>query len=42
MSCSNAVVSLSSWNSGSDIDVLVHVVSVNGSDENNVFSGSSE
>ena len=42
MACFSAVVSLSSWNSGSDIDVLVHVVSVNGSDENNASCGSSE
>ena len=42
MACSSAVVSLSSWNSGSDIDVHVHVVSVSGSDENNAFCGSAE
>ena len=42
MACSNAVVSLSGRNYGSDIGVPVHVVSVSGSDENSAFSGSSE
>jgi len=41
MAWSNAVVGLPGRNSGSDIDVLVHVVSVSGSDENSAFSGSS-
>ncbi len=42
MACSSAVVSLYGCNYGRDMDVLVHVVSVSGSEENIVFSGSSE
>ena len=43
MACSSAVVSLLGWNSGRDMDVLVHdAVSVSGSEENNVFGGSSD
>ena len=42
MACSNASVSLFGWNSGSDTDALDHDVSVSGSEENNVFNGSSE
>ena len=42
MACSRAVVSMLGWNSGRDMDVPVHVVSVSGSEENIVFSGSSE
>ncbi len=42
MACSSAVVSLLGLNSGRDIDVPVHFVSVRGSDENILFSGSSE
>ncbi len=42
MACSRAVVSLLGWNSGRDMDVPVHVVSVSGSEGNIVFSGSSE
>ena len=42
MACSNASVSLSGWNSGSDIDVPVQDVSVSGSEENIAFNGSSE
>ena len=42
MACSSAIVSLSGWNSGSEIDVIVHVVSVSSSEENDAFSGSSE
>ena len=41
MACSRAVVGLSGWTSGSDIDVHVHAVLVSGSDENTAFSGSS-
>ena len=42
MACSNAVVSCSGWNSGSYIDLHVHVVPVSSSDENSTFSGSSK
>ncbi len=42
MACSIAVVSLLGCNSGRDMDVPVHAVSVSGSKENIVFSGSSE
>ena len=42
MACSSAVVSLLGWNSGRDMDVPVHDVSMSGSEENIVFSGSSE
>ena len=42
MACYNGSVTLFGWNSGSDIDVPVHVVSVIGSEENIVFIGSSE
>ena len=42
VACSNAVVSLLGLNSGRDMDVPVHDVSVRGSDENILFSGSSE
>ena len=40
--CSRAVVNLLGWNSWRDMDVPVHVVSVSVSEENIVFSGSSE
>ena len=40
MACSRAVVSLSGWNYGSDIDVSGHVVLVSGSDEYTTFIGS--
>ena len=42
MACSSAIVSLLGLNSGRDMDVPVHVFSVRGSDENLLFSGSSE
>ena len=42
MACSRAVVSLLGRNPGRDMDVSVHVVSVSGSKEKSVFSGSSE
>ena len=42
MACSRAVVSLLGWKSGREMDVPVHVVSVSVSEENIVFSGSSE
>jgi hypothetical protein len=42
IACSCAVVSLLWQNSGRDTDVPVHVVSVRGSDDNILFSGSSE
>ena len=42
IACSSAVVSLSWWNSGRDMDVPVQAVSVSGSDDNILFSGSSE
>jgi len=42
MVCSRAVVRLLGWNSGRDMDVPVHAVYVSGSEENIVFSGSSE
>jgi hypothetical protein len=42
MACSGAIVSLFGWNSGSDSDVLDHIVSVSGSDVNKAFNGSSE
>ncbi len=42
MACSSAVVSLLGWNSGRDMDVPVHVLSVSGFEENIVFSGSTE
>ena len=42
MACSRAVVSLLGWNSGRDVDVPVHVVSLSGSEENIVSSGFSE
>ena len=42
MACSRAAVGLFGWNSGRDIDLPVHVVSVSGSEENIVVSGSSE
>ncbi len=42
MACSRADVSLSGWNSGSDMSVPVQDVLVSGSDENIAFSGSSE
>jgi hypothetical protein len=40
MACSIAVVSLSGWNSGSEMAVPIHVVLVSGSDENIEFIGS--
>ncbi len=40
MACSKALVSWLSWNSGRDIDVPVHAVSMSGSEENIVISGS--
>ena len=42
MACSSAIVSLSGWNSGSDIDVPFHDVSVSGLEEKIAFNGSSE
>ena len=42
MACYRADLSLSGWNSGSDIVVPVHDVMVSGSDENMALSGSSE
>ena len=42
MACSRAVVILLGWNSGRDMDVPVHVVSVSVYEENLVFSGSFE
>ena len=42
MACSSAVVSLLGLNSGRDMDVPVHDVSVRGYDESILFSGSSE
>ena len=42
MACSRAVMSLLGWNSGREMDVSVHVVSVSVFEENNVLSGSSE
>ena len=42
MACSNASVSLSGWNSGSNINVSVHVVAVSGFEENSAFNGSFE
>ena len=42
MACSSAIVSLSGWNSGSDIDMPVHDVSVSGSEHNIAFNGPSE
>ena len=42
IACSRAMVSLSWWNSGRDMDVLVQAVFVSGFDENMLFSGSSE
>ena len=42
MACSRAVMSLIGWNSGRDMDVPVHVVSVSGSEEKILFRGSSE
>ncbi len=42
MACSSAVVSLVGWNSGRDMDVPVHDVSMSGSEENIVLNGSSE
>ena len=42
MACSKAVASLFGWNSGRGMDVPVHAVSLSVSEENHVFSGSSE
>ncbi len=42
VACSRAMVSLSWCNSGRDMDVPVQAVFVSGSDENMLFSGSSE
>ena len=42
VACSSAVVSLLGWYSERDMDVPVHDVSVSGSEENIVFSGSSD
>ena len=42
MACSSAVVSLFGLNSGRDMDVPVHAAFVSGSEENIMFSGSSE
>jgi len=42
MACSRAVVTLLGWNSGRDMDVPVHVVSLSVSEENIVLNGSSE
>ena len=42
MACSRAIVNMFGWNSGRNMDVPVHDVSVSGSEENTVFSGSSE
>ena len=42
IACSRAVVSLLWYNSGRDMDVPVQAVFVSGSDENILFSGSSE
>ena len=42
IACSKAIVSLLWWNSGRDREAPVHDVSVRGSDENILFSGSSE
>ena len=41
IACSGASASLSGWDSGSNIDVPVHSVSVSGSEENIAFGGSS-
>ncbi len=42
IACSSAVLSLLWCDSGRDMDVHVHVVTVSGFDENIVFSGSFE
>ena len=42
MAFSKAVVSLHGWNSGRDMDVPVYNVTLSVSEENIVFSGSSE
>ena len=42
MACSSASVSLSGWNSGSEIVVPVHDVSESGSEKNIALNGSSE
>jgi hypothetical protein len=42
MPCSRAVVSLLGWNSGRDMDVPIHVVSVSVYEENIAYRGSSE
>jgi hypothetical protein len=42
MAYSGAVVSLLGWNSGRDMDVPVHVVSMSCSEQNILFIGSSE
>ncbi len=40
--CSSVAVSLLCWNSGSDMDVPVHSVSVRSSEDNILLSGPSE
>jgi hypothetical protein len=42
MACSSAIVSLSDWNSESDIHLPVYDASVSGSEENIALSGYSE
>ena len=42
MACYRADLSLSGWNSGSDIVVPIHFVVVSGPVENNAFRGASE